>query len=325
MEYKPLISIIIPTYNEGEDVRLSLDAAIGFNYPHKEIIVVDDSTDNTPDIVKKYEQYGVRLMKRKSRENGCCGARNWGIKEARGEIIVLLNADVSPPRDFLERILPHYENGVDYLLVWQEVANNEYLFPRFVEAEGNLNYDNCDWIEWTEGFSCRREAAIDVGMIPGNFPLPFCRDWLLGKRLGEKYRKAIDRSIIVSHIAPHTFRDFWRVRKSRGRFAFLFNFFIGSVSMKRLKDGRPLEEIVKKLSLKMLILRTFCKTIKRIAEICLVFPVLWRSFKISRYSPRKKRDIIPFLWANIIQILAFMLGEWSACFEVHRCKRLGYI
>lgn len=312
MKYKPLVSIIIPTYNEKEDVKLSLNAAIKFDYPNKEIIVVDDSTDETPEIVKEYEKYGVRLIHRNNRSNGCCGARNLGILQAKGEIVILINADVFPNRNFIKRILSHYENGADYVLVESKVANDKYLFPRFIEASHHYNYDGKDWIEWTEGFSCRRKAVIDVGMIPGNFPVPFCRDWLLGMKLRGKYKKVIDRSIVVSHIAPQRFKEFWRVKKNRGRFAFLFNFFIGTVSMKKLIDGESLENAVKKYSLNILILRTILKTIRNIGEVFLIFPVLWKCLKISNYSPNKKRDIIQFFWAYFIQSLAFMVGEWNA-------------
>ncbi|MEK7568282.1 MAG: glycosyltransferase family 2 protein, partial [Patescibacteria group bacterium] len=51
-------SIIIPSYNEGDDIRLSIDSAIKQDYQNKEIIVVDDSSDNTPEIIKEYADKG---------------------------------------------------------------------------------------------------------------------------------------------------------------------------------------------------------------------------------------------------------------------------
>ena len=322
---QPFISIVIPTYNEEADIRPTLDAAVNLDYPYKEIIVVDDSTDETTNIIKEYQKHGVRLICRKERSNGCCGARNLGMEEAKGEIVVLLNADVRPQRDFLNRILLHYESGADYVLVWQKSANDEYLFPRYIEAEGNFNYSGKDWIEWTEGFSCRRQAALDVGLIPGNFPIPFCRDWLLGKILGEKgFRKVIDTSIIVYHVSPYKFGDFWRVRKNRGRFAFLFNYFIGTTSMKELIKNEPLDKVLKRYSLKALIFRVMLKTLYNGIKIFLIFPALYRVFKVSKFSPNKQRDIVPFLWASIIEKVAFSAGEWSAYFEVCRYKTQSF-
>src|SRR3989344_5290464 len=94
-------SIIIPSYNEGEDIRLSIESAITQKYPNKEILVVDDSSDSTPKIINEYAKKGVRFIN--GPRNGCCEARNLGIKTATGDIIVLLNADVVLPSDFLER------------------------------------------------------------------------------------------------------------------------------------------------------------------------------------------------------------------------------
>lgn len=316
MEYKPLVSIIIPTYNEKEDVRISLNAAIKLEYPNKEIIVVDDSEDNTPDIVREYEKDGVELIKRNNRANGCCGARNLGILRAKGEIVILLNADVFPDRDFIERILPHYENGADYVLVKSKVANDKYLFPRFVEAQGCYNFGGQNWIEWTEGFSCRRQAAIDVGLIPGDFPIPFCRDWLLGMKLRQKYKKIIDTSIIVAHIAPYKFKEFWQVRKNRGKFSTLFQYFIGTVDFNKVKKGYSFQEVIKRRSLIYLILRTLIKHTKMIAELMFIIPSFWKCFRMTRFSPKRGKDIIPFFWANAIQSLAFMVGEWSAFKDV---------
>ena len=325
MIYKPLVSIIIPTYNEKEDVRLSLNAAIKFEYLNKEIIVVDDSTDETPDIVKEYEKYGVRLIRRNIRSNGCCGARNLGILEAKGEIVVLLNADVFPLKDFIDKILSHYENGADYVLVKSKVANPEYLFPRFIEAEGCYDYDGQNWIEWTEGFSCRRQAALDIGLIPGNFPIPFCRDWLLGLKLRGKYRKVIDTSIVVPHIAPKGTKEYWRIRENRGKFSALFQFFIGTADFNKVKKGANFSEVITKRPFYYLVLRTLAKHIKMVGWIIIFLPSLWECLKYTRCSPRKYRDIIPFWIAYVIAIFAFIKGEWKGYFEAlkrrsdHQC------
>ena len=73
-------SIIIPSYNECDDIRLSIDSAIKQDYQNKEIIVVDDSSDNTPEIIKEYADKGVNLII--GPRKGCCGARNLGMKSA---------------------------------------------------------------------------------------------------------------------------------------------------------------------------------------------------------------------------------------------------
>lgn len=70
------------------------------------------------------------------------------------------------PKDFIQRILPHYKKGADYLLVQSRVSNTKYLFPRYIEAQYHYLYDNVDWINWNQGFSCKKEAAVSVGGFP---------------------------------------------------------------------------------------------------------------------------------------------------------------
>src|SRR5215213_6246645 len=96
----PLVTIVIPTRNEAQDIRDTVEACLRIQYPHKEIIIVDDSDDDTPEIVEQYTHLGVTLIHRDVNTNGVEGARKLGLQIAKGEIVVLLNADASPQPDF---------------------------------------------------------------------------------------------------------------------------------------------------------------------------------------------------------------------------------
>jgi glycosyltransferase involved in cell wall biosynthesis len=128
------ISIVIPARNEAQDIRATLERCLAIDYPAKEIIVVDDSSDETPQIVEEYAEKGVRLIRREKNQDACCGARNVGIRAAQGEVIVLLDADAHPPPDFLARIAEHYAAGADWLVVRSRVANRESLWGRYLYA-----------------------------------------------------------------------------------------------------------------------------------------------------------------------------------------------
>lgn len=121
-EDSALISIIIPTRNEANDIAATLERCLDLEYEPKEIVVIDDSTDKTPFIVATYASRGVRLVHRSTNSDGCCGARNLGMQEARGSIIVLLNADDRPGTDFLERLSRQYKNGADCLITRSVVS-----------------------------------------------------------------------------------------------------------------------------------------------------------------------------------------------------------
>lgn len=298
---EPTVSIIIPTYNEAEDIGRTLDALVQLDYSHKEIIVVDASTDNTPRIVQQYERYGVRLLKQLE-SRGRAAARNQGIRAAQGEIVVILNADVFPRPDFLRRILPHYQaNGADYLLVESQVANVEFLFPRYLEAQHRYTYQGQTWINWTEGFSCRRDAALAVGLFPETQPIPLCAgaDAIFSESLKRHgYRKAIDRSIVVPHVAPHRLGDYWAQRYGRGR---------GVPLRLHLVDGVPLWLLRSHILWNML---------TTTARILLLVPLLIYAWRLARHSPRGQFDVLPFAFARAVEIVANRAGEWAGYREL---------
>jgi len=93
----PLISVIVCSYNGARTIRTCLENLLKMEYPHFEVIVVDDgSTDATRTIA---EQYGVRVI---STENcGLSSARNTGWEAATGEIVAYTDDDAYPDRHWL--------------------------------------------------------------------------------------------------------------------------------------------------------------------------------------------------------------------------------
>jgi len=88
---KPLISIVIPTYNSAQFVGAAVESVLKQTYSHFEIIVVDDgSTDNTASVLAPYKD---RIQYIKKQNGGPASARNIGIKQARGEYVAFLDAD----------------------------------------------------------------------------------------------------------------------------------------------------------------------------------------------------------------------------------------
>jgi glycosyltransferase involved in cell wall biosynthesis len=92
MQYNTLISIVIPCYNDAQYILQSVNSALNQTYPNKEVIVVDDGSNaETKAVLKKLEHKITKLI---SQENqGQSTARNVGIKEAKGEYILVLDSD----------------------------------------------------------------------------------------------------------------------------------------------------------------------------------------------------------------------------------------
>ena len=87
----PLVSVVIPAYNNELYVADAIDSVLQQDYPALEIIVVDDgSADNTRNIVLAYGDK-VRLLTQKNK--GSAAARNLGIANAHGKYIAFLDAD----------------------------------------------------------------------------------------------------------------------------------------------------------------------------------------------------------------------------------------
>ncbi len=107
----PLVSIVIPAYNEEKYLKKCLDSILTLDYPREklDVIVVDDgSTDRTATVAKEYEKYGVRVF---SKKNGGKGAAlNYGIERARGEFIATMDADSYVTPKVLKELLPYFED-----------------------------------------------------------------------------------------------------------------------------------------------------------------------------------------------------------------------
>ncbi len=88
----PKISIVTPSYNQGKFIEQTILSVINQNYPNLEYIIIDGgSTDETVDIIKKYEQYITYWVSEK--DEGQSHAINKGIEKCTGEIFNWLNSD----------------------------------------------------------------------------------------------------------------------------------------------------------------------------------------------------------------------------------------
>ncbi|MBB6549233.1 glycosyltransferase family 2 protein [Nonomuraea rubra] len=88
----PLVSVIIPSYNRSDVLRLCLDAVRAQTHPHVEVIVVDDC--GTEDAARVAASMGAKVV-RTTVNGGPTPARNLGAEHATGEILFFLDADIA--------------------------------------------------------------------------------------------------------------------------------------------------------------------------------------------------------------------------------------
>lgn len=104
------VSIIVPCYNESETIGKTIESLLELDYPKNmvEIIVVDDrSKDNSVEVAKRYEKKhkNVRVIVNKRNSGGAAEPTNIGIKNAKYDYIAVTDADSSPSKDALKRML----------------------------------------------------------------------------------------------------------------------------------------------------------------------------------------------------------------------------
>jgi len=87
---EPLVSVIIPCFNQGRFLGDAIASALSQTYPHVEVVVVDDgSDDNTAEIAASHPE--VRYLRRD--RGGVASARNEGLAASRGSNVIFLDAD----------------------------------------------------------------------------------------------------------------------------------------------------------------------------------------------------------------------------------------
>jgi len=118
LDEAPMVTVQLPIYNEAHVVQRLIDAAAALDYPsHRlEIQVLDDSTDETTILAQRRVAFhrargvDIALLHRRERVGFKAGALAEGMRSARGEFIAIFDADFIPPRDFLQRTIPHFRN-----------------------------------------------------------------------------------------------------------------------------------------------------------------------------------------------------------------------
>jgi len=114
----PRVCVQLPMYNEYSVAERIIRAAASLDYPRDrlEIQVLDDSDDDTVDLVKGIVSelaasgVNIRLVQRASREGYKAGALKHGLSLSDADFFAVFDADFIPPRDFLRRTIPHFQD-----------------------------------------------------------------------------------------------------------------------------------------------------------------------------------------------------------------------
>jgi len=174
-DYKPIVSIIVPTYNEGEVIQFKLDNLVKVNYPKNllQIVVVDsNSQDHTVEIIRNFikghPETSIQLISQNERK-GKSSALNFALRSCRGDVIVVSDADCFWPFDILEKTLPFLADpsvgaisGPKVLLnseqTWVTRSENAYLSSMNLLKLGESK--TCSTLFFEGGFSVFKKEAL---------------------------------------------------------------------------------------------------------------------------------------------------------------------
>lgn len=216
----PLVSVIIPAYNEEKTIEKTIQSVLELDYPKNklEIIVVDDgSKDKTAEIAKNVSKR-VRVFSKPN--GGKASALNYGIARAKGEFIAGLDADSFVTPSALKKMLGYF-NDKEVMCVTpalnvynpktflQKLQHAEYLFGIFLRKIFSLS----DAVHVTPGpFSIFRKEFFEKygGYEEGNLT----EDFEIALRL-QSYHYKIRNSVdaVVYTVAPARFMPLLRQRR----------------------------------------------------------------------------------------------------------------
>ena len=108
----PMVSILVPCFNEEETIEVTVAELSQLHYPNYEIIVINDgSSDNTSEVVRDLLPVYDRLRFIDLKENnGKANALYLGLLAAKGEILMGVDSDSYIMPDALNYIIPHFTN-----------------------------------------------------------------------------------------------------------------------------------------------------------------------------------------------------------------------
>jgi len=203
---KPLISVVVPTFNRAEYITESISSLLSQNYSNLEIIIVDDgSTDNTSEVVSKIKDSRIQYHRRP--HSKAPATRNFGLNQAKGEWILNNDSD--------DIILPGTIEK--YLKAIQEYPEAEVFYGDIVTTNsklqpiGDVKFEdwyqrNADFIAMLIVKSCipnpgtmiLREAFNKIGFYDTNFPRAHDYEW---------WSRAAG-SLVFKHVGEYT--SVWR-------------------------------------------------------------------------------------------------------------------
>ncbi len=214
-------SVVIPTYNAQSRIAETLNALNKQTKKNFEVVLVDDgSTDDTYKAVKNFKaMFPLRIIRQENRGPAC--ARNKGANNARGEILIFMDSDCVPKKDFIDEILSPFSNPqVAGVQGEYETKNKDKIIARYVGYEIFYRHErmsNLKRIDHVATYACAyRKRDFGKGFATC-FKKANMEDTEFSYRLAEKGKLLVFQpKAIVLHPHPSGLSRFLKQQYIRG-------------------------------------------------------------------------------------------------------------
>lgn len=146
MDSQIKLSVIIPAYNEGERITKTLESVNEYlkkqNYDYEIIVVANNCTDNTDEVVKREQQHinNLKLLDLGPGVPGKGGAVKEGFLKAQGQYIMFMDADNATKINELDHFWPQIEKGYNVVIGSRDIegAKLDKAQPWYKELAGKM-------------------------------------------------------------------------------------------------------------------------------------------------------------------------------------------
>ena len=297
---KPLISVVIPTYNRKNLLKSCLLALFSQTFPKEnfEIIVVDDgSNDSTKSLINSLQKKYSNLRYFWQVNSGVCIARNLGLRHARGKIIAFTDDDCPPQKNWLREIDNSFRKHPQALgIEGKTTTYPEKITPLtayIVNLKGG-GFQTCN-------MAYKKTVLKKIGGFDENFPKLHCQDVELALRVKKLGTIIFTPKAIVIHPPRKTFlkNELGRIKRIPAEFRLFLkhpdyfaekygrsNYFLQIVFINSIRTRLFHLKFFshwwrKNLSLYSLF---FLRTVLEISLIIVLIPKLWRVYQKMKHD-----------------------------------------
>jgi glycosyltransferase involved in cell wall biosynthesis len=229
-----LVSLVIPVYNEQEVIENCLDSLTKQSYKDLEVILVDDgSTDSTLEIIKNRPPSIVHFLLLEQQHKGPGVARNLGALNAKGDILVFVDADMTFDKNFIKDLVKPILDGksIGTFSKNEFVRNKTDVWSICWNINRNLPADRMISKSYPDSAPVFRAILKDKFLSVSGFDTDgrYTDDWSLSRKLGIKSSVAL--GAIYYHENPGSLGEIWKQARWIGK-----NEFISGTFLRRAKS-----------------------------------------------------------------------------------------